>query len=300
MTLSRNIKYFSISNTDEKWGVVVTTVGCQQIPSHSPYPLSQHPESHIFNPQYGRVLKEYQLIYITNGGGYFESKSCRRQKIESGSIILLFPNEWHTYEPDKESGWMEYWVGFSGEHIDSRVVNGFFTPANPIYKIGFNLSLVTLYEDILNYASEEKTGYQQIISSILLYMLGMVFYINKNLAFNDSFAEKKINEARIIMKNEIENNASVKKIAHDLNVSYSWFRKMFKKYADVSPAQYQANLRWLRAKELLNTTDLSIAEIAYRLSFETPSRFSTFFRQREGISPLLYRQEGKRYLTKSE
>ncbi len=36
------------------------------------------------------------------------------------------------------------------------------------------------------------------------------------------------------------------------------FGKMFKKYVDVSPAQYQANLKFLRSRELLDTTDLSI------------------------------------------
>lgn len=44
---SRNIKYFNISNTDEAWGAVVTTIGYQLIPPRSSYPRSQHPESHI-------------------------------------------------------------------------------------------------------------------------------------------------------------------------------------------------------------------------------------------------------------
>lgn len=297
--LARSIKYFNISVTDEKWGTVVTTVGHQSIPAHSAYPLSQHPESHVFDPVNGRVLKEYQLIYIANGRGTFESRSCKRRKIEPGSVILLFPNEWHTYEPDKECGWVEYWVGFSGSQMDERLRNGFFSPSNPVYELGFNLSLINLYEEVLNYATEEKAGYQQIISSIVLYMLGMVFYLNRNLSFNDSYAVTKINEARTMMKREIDNNISVELIASTLKVSYSWFRKMFKKYVDVSPAQYQANLRWLRAKELLETTDLSVAEIAYKLNFESPGRFSTFFRQKAGVSPLVYRREAKQPSMKS-
>ena len=62
MNESRNIKYFNISQTDEAWGLVVTTIGYQPVPPHSSYPLSQHPESHVFDPENGRVLKEYQLI----------------------------------------------------------------------------------------------------------------------------------------------------------------------------------------------------------------------------------------------
>ncbi|MDR0742820.1 MAG: AraC family transcriptional regulator [Tannerella sp.] len=288
---SKNIKYFNISALDESWGIVVTTVGRQLIPPHSSYPLSQHPESHIFNPDNGRVLKEYQLIYIPEGSGYFESKSCKKRKITAGTMILLFPNEWHTYEPDKDRGWVEYWVGFHGLHIDNRVKNGFFSPATPVFHLGFSSAILGLYEDILNHAAEERAGYQQLISSIVLYILGLVHFMYRNETFSDSYAVIKINEARAIMKQTIEEDISPGSIAERIGVSYSWFRKMFKKYVDVSPAQYQANLKFLRSKELLNTTNLSITEIAYKLNFENVGKFSTFFNKKEGLSPLQYRKE---------
>lgn len=288
---NRSIKYFSISNNDEAWGIVVTTVGCQSISSHSLYPQSQHPDSHIFNPRNGRILKEYQLIYISKGSGFFESTSCKRQKVEPGTLILLFPNEWHTYEPDQKTGWYEYWVGFRGIHIDNRTDRGFFSPKNPIFHIGFSSAMIGLYDDIINYALEEKAGYQQIISSIVLYMLGTLYYKSRNASFNDSIAIHKITEARAIMRQNIESDLSPEQIAKDLGVSYSWFRKTFKQYVDVSPAQYQANLKFIRAKELLETTDMSITEIAFRLNFENAGQFCTFFRKREGIPPLKYKKE---------
>jgi AraC-like DNA-binding protein len=288
---SKNIKYFNISTLDESWGIVVTTVGRQLIPPYSSYPLSQHPESHIFNPDNGRILKEYQLIYVPEGSGYFESVSCKRQKITAGTMILLFPNEWHTYEPDKDSGWLEYWVGFRGLHIDNRVKSGFFSPENAVFHLGFSSAILGLYEDILNHAAEEKAGYQQLISSIVLCILGLVHFMHRNETFNDSFAVIKINEARAIMKQTIEEVVSLRSIAERIGVGYSWFRKMFKKYVDVSPAQYQANLKFLRSKELLTTTDLSVTEIAYKLNFENVGKFSTFFNKKEGLSPLQYRKE---------
>ena len=54
-----NIKYLNISRNDEAWGLVVTTAGYQAVAAHSSYPQAQHPESHIFDPGKGRVLKEY-------------------------------------------------------------------------------------------------------------------------------------------------------------------------------------------------------------------------------------------------
>lgn len=288
-----NIKYFNITQTDEAWGIAVTTVGYQSIPPHSSYPPSQHPESHLFNPKKGRVLKEYALVYIARGCGYFESKSCRRQKIKAGTMILLFPNEWHSYEPDQETGWFECWVCFKGEHIDKQIKNGFFSPKQPLFHMGFSSSILSLYEEMVNHASQEKVAYQQIISSMAYCLLCSVYYKHKNVVLNDSLIINKMNEARQMMKQEIDKSISPQSIAESLGVGYSWFRKMFKQYTDVSPAQYQANLKYIRCKELLETTDMSITEIAYQLNFENASQFSTFFRKKAGIPPLQYRKEEK-------
>lgn len=137
-----NIKYLNISRNDEAWGLVVTTAGYQAVAAHSSYPQAQHPESHIFDPGKGRVLKEYQLVYISRGEGYFESRSCRRQRIRAGTMILLFPGEWHTYEPDRATGWFEHWVGFRGGSVDAQVANGFFSPRNPLFGLGFSQTII--------------------------------------------------------------------------------------------------------------------------------------------------------------
>ena len=280
-----NIKYLNISRNDEAWGLVVTTAGYQAVAAHSSYPQAQHPESHIFDPGKGRVLKEYQLVYISRGEGYFESRSCRRQRIRAGTMILLFPGEWHTYEPDRATGWFEHWVGFRGGSVDAQVANGFFSPRNPLFGLGFSQTIIGMYEELVGYALREQAGYQQVAAGIVQFLLGSVYYKHRNLLFNDSMAIRKIDEARALIKREVEGGLTPQGIAERLSVSYSWFRKMFRQYAGASPAQYLSQIRFLRAKELLDTTELTVAEIAYRLRFETPSHFSTFFRKREGVPP---------------
>lgn len=71
-------RYLAINATDENWGMVVTTIGCQFILPQGECPSSHHPEQYNLKPQTGRVLNEYQLVYITQGSGYFSSQSCKR------------------------------------------------------------------------------------------------------------------------------------------------------------------------------------------------------------------------------
>jgi AraC-like DNA-binding protein len=285
------LRYLTISSTDEDWGIVVTTVGYQFVPPQGKYPLSRHPDTYNFMPQNGRILNEYQLVYITKGSGYFSSQSHpAKQKIAAGTMILLFPGEWHSYYPDYETGWNEYWVGFRGIHIDRRIEKQFFTIHEPLHHIGLSATIIGLYEDILKFASEEKAGYQQMISSIVLHVLGSVYYKKKNISFTNTYVVDKINEARILMKKQAENPASPEEIASRLGLGYSWFRRLFKEYTGVSPAQYQLQQKLLRAKELLTTTSMNISEIAYRLKFENAGQFSTFFKKKEGVTPSEFRE----------
>jgi AraC-like DNA-binding protein len=284
------LHYLTINSRDEDWGIVVTTVGCQSISPKGHYPPVDHPVSYNFQPQQGRILKEYQLVYITQGSGYFSSQSCKFQKISAGTMILLFPGEWHSYYPDSETGWEEYWVGFRGVHIDKRVENGFFTKAIPLHTIGLSASIIDLYEEIMEVATKEHSGYQQMISSIVLHILGMVYYKERNNSFKNTFITEKINEARIIMKEKVENPPSAEQVAEKIGMGYTWFRRMFKEYTGTSPAQYQIQQQLMHAKELLTTTELNISEIAYRLNFDSGGQFSTFFKNKEGITPSEFRE----------
>ena len=174
-------------------------------------------------------------------------------------------------------------------HIDNRVKKNFFSKEEPLYHIGVSSAIVGLYDDIIRIAQKEKAGYQQMISSIVLSILGAVYYKNKNGQYTDTYMVDKINEARDMIKNNNENTLSQEDIAKKLGLGYSWYRRMFKEYTGVSPAQYQLQQKLMRSKELLTTTDRNISEIAYSLHFENVCQFSTFFKKKEGITPSEFR-----------
>lgn len=286
-----SLKYLTISPIDEDWGIVTTTVGQQSIVPKSSYPMLKHPDTYHFKPQSGRVLHEYQLVYIYEGKGYFESASIKRQTVEAGTIILLFPGEWHNYYPDSEIGWSEYWVGFNGKNIEDKILKNFFNTKKALLEIGISETVTSLYKECIRLAEAEHIGYQQIISSIVLHLLGLVYYKNKNYRIQDSYADRIVNEARILMKENIRHQITPENIAQTLGVSYSWFRQTFKRITGISPAQYQTQLLIRKAKEMLTSSDNSISEVAFHLGFEDVGQFSTLFHKKEGITPTSFRKK---------
>ena len=287
-----HFKYLQISPRDKSWGLAVTTAGFQHVHPGEMYPLSSHPDGYNFPENKRRVLNEYQLIYITRGSGYFESASCSKTKIEAGMMFMLFPGEWHTFAPDPSTGWDYHWVGFNGSFIDDKIKHGFLTFKNCIFKVGVDERIINTYHEIFDIIYNEKKGFQQMVASLTISLIGRIYYVELNHSFGDSYMSRIINQAKIIMKEDTTSSKSLEDIASSLNISYSLFRREFKNKCGISPGQYRLEIKLAKAKELLYSTNLSIAEISTKLNFECLGQFSTFFKKKAGIPPLEFRKRG--------
>ena len=279
-------KYMLASERDALWGLTVSTVGYEEIKPREPYPTKGHADGYYFNLDKGRILNEYQLLYNPEGEGVFESSHCPPTRLKAGDMFLLFPGEWHTYHPDPSIGWKSRWIGFKGKNMDDRVRAGFLNPEKPIYHVGYSPDIETLYKRAYEAAIEEAAFSQQVMAGIVNHLIGMMYSLERNIELGKNQIQvDMVNKARLLIRESLESDLSIQQIAEDLGVSYSNFRKLFKEYTGLSPSTYQQELRLLRAKELLTTTEYSIKEIAYRLNFESPDYFSAKFKMKMGCKP---------------
>ena len=280
-------KYMVASERDELWGLTVTTVGYEEIEPGDRYPTKGHADGYFFDLVKGRELNEYQLLYVPEGSGTFHSRTVKEERIHEGDLFLLFPGEWHSYHPNPRSGWKSYWIGFKGRNMDDRVRAGFLSPTKPIYHIGYSAEIVQLYKLAYDAAMEEAAYSQQLMAGIVNHLIGKMYSLERNIELKkrDRSHVDMISRALMKIRESLESHLTIQKVAEDMGVSYSNFRKLFKEYTGLSPAIYQQELRLQRAKELLTTTDLSIKEIAYRLDFDSPDYFSAKFKAKTGRKP---------------
>ena len=296
MTMQREgdlFRYLVINPTDEQWGLVCTTVGYQNIAPRSRYPLSRHPDNYNFRSS-GRVLNEYQMVYITEGSGWFRSVSVPRAvRVTAGTVIFLFPGEWHTYHPDRSTGWSERWVGFYGKQVVRLCEQGFFSPQEPVLKIGISQTVVRLYDDLIRYAGERKNCHQQLLAGLIGHLLGLIRYKCNNREDSADPMRDRINRACILMNEDTAGILDPEGIAARLGMSYTWFRKQFKKYAGMPPAQYRIRLKLARAKEMLIATDQPVSTVAYEAGFESIGHFCNLFKQQEGMTATEFRDRNR-------
>ena len=285
-----NINYLISSEEDDLWGLTVTTVGHQKISENESYPPNNHPLDYYFNVAKGRILNEYQLLYITDGNGVFTFGNSRQScLITEGKMFFLMPGVWHSYQPIENSGWNEYWIGFKGDIIHKIVEEGFFLNRAPVFNIGLNERIIDLYLKAIEIANEERAGYQQALSGIVMHILGLMYYRDKTRDFENEELINKINKAKVIMRESIYKNLTAEDIAKTLNISYSGFRKAFKEFTGTSPSKYMLELKLNEAKLLLSTTNQPVKKISYTFNFENPDYFPVFFKKRTGQTPSEYR-----------
>lgn len=290
MGKSVHIKYLIANEQDKMWGLTVNSTGYQHIDNGQNYPPQNHPTRYLFSTDKGRVLEEYQLLYITRGSGKFVSANQKPIQIKSGNIILLFPGEWHNYKPDKETGWDEYWIGFDGANMDARVVNGFFSKNKPVFNVGIREDIVVAYKNAIDIARNQSTGFQQMLAGIVNYILGITYSQDKQASFEDLQVINHISKAKLIILENYMKGISPEEIASQINMSYSWFRRIFKQYTGFAPAQYILTLKIQKCKELLTNTGMTAQEIAYETGFDSPDYFSTIFKKKTGMTPICYRE----------
>ena len=97
-----------------------------------------------------------------------------------------------------------------------------------------------------------------------------------------SDVDQKIEQAKIIMNENVAGNVDPEELAMRLNISYSWFRRVFKEYTGYAPAKYFQELKLRKAKQLLVGTSQSVKEILFFLVSSLPNT-SFFLRSVQGL-----------------
>jgi len=106
-----------------------------------------------------------------------------------------------------------------------------------------------------------------------------------------------LEKLEIILDNYFRNEQSLKQglptvqfLSEQLNVSASYLGDMMRSLTGQNAQQHIHHKLIEKAKEILSTSNLTVAEVAYQLGFEHPQSFSRFFKTKTNLSPLEFRQ----------
>jgi AraC-like DNA-binding protein len=275
----------------DPWECVARSVGYSKIAPHQGYPPLRHPVDHHFSWANGRVLRAYQIIYIAEGRGVFESEgTAKRWRVGAGIVLLLFPGVWHRYAPDEKTGWAEHWIECNGGCFDRARESGQIAPEHPVLRVGFVPDLLLCYDRCHGLAQRLSAGSQTLLSTMGIHILSLVLEAARLRRSAPSPGDDFVQSAQRLIMEKYQERIRMQEVASTLRVGSSRFRRAFKSRTGLSPKQYQLQARIQKAQDLLLNTAMSVKEISLVLGFDSPYHLSRQFKHQVGLAPRYWRQ----------
>ena len=290
------------SNSDE---AVVTGVGMREVVPGEAYTDSNHPNLYNFKWCTGRVLPEYQIVYITDAHGEFESAATGLVRFHGDALIFLLPGVWHRYRPMRDTGWTERWVSLSGEAVAHSLSQAGVTPHRAIVTPEQVETLRQGFDGVLNLVQQYPSQSGHAVASMVLgalfdaigqttnFPLGGLQQVGaiRSASLDEHEIEDEIVQAAIeIIWNDTHTPPlAVANVARKLPVTRRTLDRRFSESLGRSVLDEINACRFARAKRLLLETDLPIKTVSYLSGFPSRERMRIMFIEREGAPPRDFR-----------
>jgi len=147
------------------------------------------------------------------------------------------------------------------------------------------LELSQLYGSMLM-----KCDTKEMMEETLGWIINDLLAIREEITYRDSIVER---TKRYILQNYAKEKLGLKEVARAMRLSPYYLARLFKRVEGMSVGRYIREVRIARAKELLESTDLPVIDVALEVGYSDPAQFSKLFKKKTGFSPSQYRKVRK-------
>lgn len=108
--------------------------------------------------------------------------------------------------------------------------------------------------------------------------------------YEDHVAQRSVQKCMEYIKHHYDKPIEREELARIASLSASYFSTIFKKVTGYTPTQYITKVRIDNAKHYLQTSDMTISEVARTVGFQDPLYFGKVFASHTGLPPREYRK----------
>lgn len=286
--------YLPVGERELDWGLYVTVVGFNRVLPGEMFPSSKHPVAYQFDPNRGRYLPEYQLCFLTGGKGTFSSEKTDEVSIDRGTAFLLFPDVWHSYRPDPEIGWEDYWIGFNGSYVYELCRRKLFSSERPLYRPKRTGELVEAFERLMRLTRSSPMKNSMLYSAHALEILALTTETEEGIQDDPEGKKGIVEEALRIIWGWSYRTINVDDIARGVSVNRRTLERYFREVLERSVLDEIIRCRLTRARRLLENTRIPIGQIAMMAGFSSPLQMRRNFLQSFQKTPEQYRRTSQK------
>ena len=208
-------------------------------------------------------------------------KDGAEYRIYKNEGFLIKPDEVNYYRADDNDPWTYVWIGFNGAESENLLQHSEIGSISPVFHCD---ECRWIFEKIENSAYIEQ-GRE-------LYLLSLLYAFfsetsKHSIVTDSSYAAK----ARDMIKVNLDKDIKVSDISQTLGLDRRYFCSLFKEKYGISPQSFIIKEKINRAMALLESTGISVGEVARSVGYTDQFAFSKIFKKYAGTSPINYRRK---------
>jgi len=231
------------------------------------------------------------LILCTEGSGWVTVDS-ENFEVGPGEAVLIPPGIPHRYGADPADPWTIWWLHVEGLDVPILVDGVLGAQKHPVLPVRDMFSATALARHVVSEVELDETRASTYAAA------GLAWHLFAQLAADRLRGRaKSVDRIHLVqshLRTHLAEPMSVPSLARLAGMSTSHFAALFKASAGTGVVEYVKRLRIARARELLVTTDATVAEIAAAVGYSEAFYFSRQFRSVNGVSPTAYRAGARR------
>lgn len=233
--------------------------------------------------------KQAVFIHCARGSGWCEA-SGRLHAVRRGDLLIIPPGATNAWRARASDPWTIHWASGTGALLAEYLQTLNCGDRPIVVHVGDDSEIVRLFHEIL-LSLQHGAALLDLLraSHALAHLLVVLIEKNHETSAPNSDTTEKIGEAIIYMSEHLDESVAISALARLASLSPRYFSSLFKQQTGCAPREYLHLLRIHRACQLLNSTELSIKQIASQVGYQDPLHFSRQFRAFQGLSPTQYR-----------
>lgn len=232
--------------------------------------------------------KQLELVYVTEGSVSLKVDE-HNKTLSQGELAIIFPNSIHSYESGQPSELLlvilePELVGDYAQILNkNQAVNPF------LLKSQIHPDIIYLLPYLIRYRQQPIS--RKLLKGYLAILVGRVLEQVELISSSSKTDADLVHRALYYINRHFTEPLTLQSISSTLGFSKYYLSRCFCEKTGCNFNQYLNSLRIDYAKRLLESSNLSVTEIAYESGFESQCTFYRAFRETSGATPNQYRKQ---------